>query len=80
MKLVTTKNGKIEGIQEEGYSVFKGIPYAKAPIGELRWKAPQPLDNWDGVLKADCFKAKSMQEVHEDPFMIKSFTMILLFR
>ena len=73
MKLVTTKNGKIEGIQEEGYSVFKGIPYAKAPIGELRWKAPQPLDNWDGVLKADCFKAKSMQEVHEDPFYDKEF-------
>ena len=48
MKLVTTKTGKIEGIEAEGYTIFKGIPYAKPPVGALRWKAPQPIEPWDG--------------------------------
>lgn len=35
MKLVTTKTGKIEGIEAEGYTIFKGIPYAKPPVGSV---------------------------------------------
>jgi para-nitrobenzyl esterase len=37
--------------------VFKGIPFAAPPVGELRWKAPQPVAKWDGVRKADAFGA-----------------------
>jgi para-nitrobenzyl esterase len=37
--------------------VFKGIPYAAPPLGENRWKAPQPAAKWDGVRKADAFGA-----------------------
>jgi para-nitrobenzyl esterase len=37
--------------------VFKGIPYAAPPLGENRWKAPQPVAKWDGVRKADTFGA-----------------------
>ena len=37
--------------------VFKGIPFAAAPLGENRWKAPQPAAKWDGVRKADAFGA-----------------------
>ena len=38
--------GPIIGYREEGLSIFKGIPYAQPPIGNLRWKAPQKLDPW----------------------------------
>jgi para-nitrobenzyl esterase len=37
--------------------VFKGIPFAAPPVGENRWKAPQPVAKWDGVRKADAFGA-----------------------
>ena len=37
--------------------VFKGIPFAAPPLGENRWKAPQPVGKWDGVRKADAFGA-----------------------
>src|SRR4029077_3011346 len=32
-----------------GIRIFKGIPYAASPVGELRWKAPQPVQPWDGI-------------------------------
>ena len=41
--------------------VFKGIPFAAPPIGNLRWKAPQPAAHWDGVRKADQFGPRCMQ-------------------
>src|SRR6516164_156767 len=37
--------------------VFKGIPFAAPPLGENRWRAPQPVVKWDGVRKADAFGA-----------------------
>jgi para-nitrobenzyl esterase len=40
---------------KKGIRVFKGIPFAAPPIGELRWKPPQPVAHWDGVKKADTF-------------------------
>ncbi len=51
----TVDGGKVEGVLENGMGVFKGIPFAAAPVGELRWKAPQPVKPWKGVLKADKF-------------------------
>ena len=41
--------------------VFKGIPFAKPPIGDLRWRAPQPVKKWEGVLQADKFAPGPMQ-------------------
>ncbi len=52
---VTIKTGRIEGIQKGSISVFKGIPYAKPPVGDLRWRPPQPAEPWEGTLKADKF-------------------------
>ena len=51
---VTTriKNGLIKGCRESGTTAFKGIPFAKPPIGEYRFKAPVPCEDWEGVL--DC--------------------------
>ena len=36
-----------------GLEVFKGIPYAAPPVGELRWKAPKPVQTWNGVRSSD---------------------------
>jgi para-nitrobenzyl esterase len=58
---VKTANGILQGIQVSGISMFKGVPYAQAPIGDLRWKEPQPVKNWEGTRKADHFSARAMQ-------------------
>ena len=49
------ETGDIEGVAEGDLAVYKAIPYAQPPIGNLRWKAPQPAKNWEGVRKADEF-------------------------
>jgi para-nitrobenzyl esterase len=60
---VTTANGIVEGTTVPGSQirVFKGIPYAQPPVGDLRWKAPQPPLNWNGVLQAHDFGPRAMQ-------------------
>lgn len=55
-------NGMLEGVYSSGISIFKGIPFAQPPVGDLRWKAPQPVKNWDGVRKADQFGPRAMQK------------------
>ena len=63
-KSVQTKvaNGLLEGTTEtSGVKSFKGVPFAKPPVGDLRWKAPQPAENWSGVKKADQFAKSPMQ-------------------
>ena len=47
--IVGIKNGKLEGNLESGLYVFKGIPYAAPPVGNLRWMPPQPVKAWSGV-------------------------------
>ncbi|WP_036879869.1 carboxylesterase/lipase family protein [Xylanibacter oryzae] len=59
---VQTGNGILEGINESGIKVFKGVPFAAPPVGDLRWKAPQPVQKWDGIRKADEFGPNPMQE------------------
>ncbi len=54
-------NGVLEGINESGVRVFKGVPFAQPPVGDLRWKEPQPTKNWEGILKADKFGPRAMQ-------------------
>lgn len=46
-----------------GVRVFKGIPYAAPPVGDLRWRAPQPPVKWDGVRKADKFSDSCVQNL-----------------
>ncbi len=59
---VKMANGTLEGVSSSGICIFKGIPFAKPPIGDLRWKAPQPVKNWDGIRKADQFGPRAMQK------------------
>ncbi|MEO6720118.1 MAG: carboxylesterase family protein [Ferruginibacter sp.] len=59
---VTTANGVVEGtIEASGVRSFKGLPFGAPPVGELRWKEPQPVQNWEGVRKADKFENGAMQ-------------------
>jgi para-nitrobenzyl esterase len=58
---VKVEGGTIEGRVEDGVRAFKGIPFAAAPVGALRWKAPQPLQPWQGVRKAQDFGNRCMQ-------------------
>ena len=49
----TVAQGEIEGVEHEGFALYKRIPYAEAPVGSLRWKAPISKSPWKGVYKAD---------------------------
>lgn len=57
------KNGVIEGNYDTktGTQTFLGIPFAKPPVGDLRWKAPQPAENWTGVKQTKKFGPRAMQ-------------------
>jgi len=60
---VKISNGVLEGTTDSsGVKSFKGIPFAQPPIGDLRWKEPQPVANWTGVRKADQFGNSGMQK------------------
>lgn len=64
LREVTTKYGQIKGLPaaDPRITVFKGIPFAAPPVGENRWRAPQPLKPWDGVLNAYEFGPISIQD------------------
>ncbi len=61
---VKISNGTLEGIYNPSTSIrsFKGIPFAQPPVGDLRWKEPQPANSWTGVRKADHFSHMPMQK------------------
>jgi len=59
--ILQIKNGKIKGINCSGVKIFRGIPFALPPVGELRWKAPQPMKNWEGIRPAIKFGPRAMQ-------------------
>ena len=58
-----TENGWVRGIEaaDPRITVFKGIPFAAPPIGENRWRAPQPAADWEGIRDASRFAPISMQ-------------------
>ena len=58
---VKTANGMLEGVNSSGIRIFKGVPFAKPPVGELRWREPQAPVSWQGVRKADKFGPRAMQ-------------------
>lgn len=62
---VKVTGGVIEGTTGKGgIRVFKGIPFAAPPVGQLRWRAPQPVKPWTGVRKADAFGPAPMQDAN----------------
>lgn len=58
---VKVENGLLEGITENGITIFKGIPFAAPPVGDLRWRAPQAATNWEGVKQVKEFAPAPFQ-------------------
>ena len=61
MAIAETTAGKIEGAEQDGLHVFRGVPFAAPPVGELRLKAPQSHPGWEGVRDATAFGSVSLQ-------------------
>ena len=61
MDEVTVEEGKLRGTMENNIAIFKGVPFARPPVGEFRWKAPQPAQPWDGVKTAQAYAPAPMQ-------------------
>jgi para-nitrobenzyl esterase len=59
--------GELQGVTANGVVSFKGVPFAAPPVGELRWKKPQPVKAWQGARAANAFAASCMQ----DPAMLQ---------
>ena len=64
--VLSIEGGQVQGVTTDipGVLAFKGIPYAAPPVGDLRWKEPQPVVPWDGVMVADRFGHPGYQAVH----------------
>ncbi len=61
MPQVTTTLGALAGDTDDGCLVFRGVPFAQPPVGERRWRPPEPLPAWTGVREASEFSASAMQ-------------------
>ncbi len=60
--VLTVEGGRIQGVPADsaGVTVFKGIPYAAPPVGENRWRKPQPVQSWEGVRICDTWGPASI--------------------
>jgi para-nitrobenzyl esterase len=58
---VKTEGGLVEGTVADGLTIYRGIPFGMPPVGDLRWRPPQPAAKWPGVLHADKFAPACMQ-------------------
>ncbi|WP_294190209.1 carboxylesterase family protein [uncultured Sphingomonas sp.] len=59
--VVKTDRGQVRGTVEDGVASWKGIPFAAPPVGQLRWRAPQPAAAWTGVRDATAYSHDCMQ-------------------
>jgi len=64
---VKVEQGLLEGKVESGLTVYRGIPFAAPPVGEQRWRAPQPAAKWEGLRKADNFAPQCVQSGFTPP-------------
>jgi len=54
--------GALEGVAKDGLTIYMGVPFAAPPVGELRWREPQPVVPWQGTRKATSFAPACMQK------------------
>ena len=67
MAIVDTRDGKVEGLRQDGLHAFLGIPFAAPPVGAKRWHAPEAPTPWSGVRKADGFGRQAWQIMMDAP-------------
>jgi para-nitrobenzyl esterase len=63
---ISTNNGVVEGLEEKGIGVFRGIPYAQPPVGPLRWQPPRPAAAYPKPLQAHAYGPRCMQRTSGD--------------
>ena len=59
--VATVQQGTLRGSVEEGIAVYRGVPFAAPPVGDLRWRAPQPAARWRGEREAKAYAPQCMQ-------------------
>ena len=74
IKAAKVTGGSVEGVVADDVSSFKGIPFAAPPVGQLRWKSPQPVIPWAGIKKVDTLAPGCMQDKGLQTFMNASTT------
>jgi para-nitrobenzyl esterase len=67
-KPVRVTGGLVSGVsgRDPSVTVFKGLPFAAPPVGDLRWRAPKPVVAWQGVRKADTFGSSCVQSIADE--------------
>ena len=73
--VATTSLGALRGGADGGVVAFRGVPYARPPIGELRWQAPEPVDAWTGVRDALAFGPIAPQDITPERLAKRGQTM-----
>src|ERR1700691_2993238 len=59
--IVKVRQGEAQGIVADGVAIFKGLPFAAPPVGELRWRVPQLPAKWSGLRAANAFSSTCPQ-------------------
>jgi para-nitrobenzyl esterase len=59
--IIKVKQGQVQGVVTDGVDVYKGLPFAAPPIGDLRWRAPKAASKWSGVRAATTFSSTCAQ-------------------
>ena len=72
--MIEIDSGLIEGVEEPGLVIFRGIPFAAPPVGELRWRAPQPVAPWTGVKRADRYGSAPIQPLIPNDAIMRQFS------
>jgi len=58
---VRVESGLLQGTSENGLMIYKGIPFAAPPVGNLRWRPPQPPSEWEGIKQVTKFAPETIQ-------------------
>ena len=66
---VRTQTGLVQGVAENGLTVYRGIPFAAPPVGDLRWRPPQQAEKWEGVRQTTKFGPDPIQGAGTGPEM-----------
>jgi para-nitrobenzyl esterase len=64
---VEVEAGLVQGVALDGLTAYKGVPFAAPPVGDLRWRAPQPAAKWTGVRSADRYAPGCLPSLGEPP-------------